>query len=151
MNRLHSTLILVALAVALAGLCACSRQPPREQNPSPKQIARPGPQVVLPRARVDQFDVQPPRSLVLSDMEKNSSQVWFFDETRQGEGFLNQTEVYSRAGCALAGAPLQAGDVVKVVGHRAPDQRLVADIIWVLTIEMDAADCTGPPADQEGR
>ncbi len=127
----------------LLALCGCNNQIVTPNNVSPGNVSDSAIIIIIDEAEVAEFRVQPPRSIVFSKTVQGFTQVWL-DESTEGDGFLNNTETFSRNGCPLAGPPIQAGDSIKVSGHLNENGQLIADTIWLLNVEIDATDCTGP-------
>jgi hypothetical protein len=127
----------------LYALCGCSNPIATQSNPPPSDSS--DSKITVAEVQVAEFRVQPPRSIVFNESVQGFTQVWL-DESPEGDGFLNNTETYSRNGCPLAGPPIQTGDSIKVNGHRDEHGEIIADTIWLLDVEIDATDCSGPPA-----
>ncbi len=133
-------LITLVCVFAFAG---CAGQTLDQSGPPTNRSAKSDSNIVISGAVVEEFIVSSrPRSIVLREAVDGVTQIWF-DETSEGE--VN-TQTYSRDGCPLAGPPIQAGDSIKVVGHLDKDSKIIADTIWILDIEVDSTDCSGPPA-----
>ncbi len=127
----------------LLALCGCNNQIVTQNSSPPSNVS--DSEIIIAEAEVAEFHVQSPRSIVFSESVQGFAQVWL-DESPEGDGFLNNTETYSRNGCSLAGPPIQADDSIKVSGHLNENGQLIADTIWLLDVEIDATDCSGPLA-----
>lgn len=132
-------LLLSVVVVCLLALGGCKPTAPMPGTP-------PSGEIVLPRARVKEFLTDPSRSILLTEAVNGVSQVWL-DEWGAGSQVENRTQTYSANGCLLVGLPVQAGDVIKVVGQvDAASGRFVAKTIWMLDVEIEGPR-EGPPAE----
>lgn len=132
-------LFLSIIVGCLLALCGCSPVPPVQGTP-------PSGEIVLPKAQVKEFLVEPPRSLILAEAINGITQVWL-DESGGGGHAENRTQIYSANGCPLTGPPLLPGDAIKVIGQMdAPSGRFVAKTIWMLDVKIEGP-CEGPPAE----
>jgi|YNPNPStandDraft_1061719.scaffolds.fasta_scaffold12666_7 hypothetical protein len=127
------------IASCLLNLSGCIPLAPAQSTPTPGEV-------VILEAKVKDFLVDPPRSIILSTAVDGVTQVWL-DESG-GDGHLeNRTQTYSANGCPLAGPPIQAGDTIKVSGRMdEASGRLIAASIWVLNVEIEGP-CEGPSAE----
>ncbi|MCS6883155.1 MAG: hypothetical protein RMK84_06580 [Oscillochloridaceae bacterium] len=136
-------LYLLVLTPVLTAVWGCSLRLPGQGNPAPGAPA--DAPIVLAKATVAEFLVQPPRKIILQEPVDGFEAIWL-NERPVGTGFENSTATYSRNGCPLAGPPIQSGDTIKVLGH-LKNGALIADIIWLLDIEIATTECDGPAAD----
>ncbi|MCX7792188.1 MAG: hypothetical protein N2378_16255 [Chloroflexaceae bacterium] len=134
---------LPVIIATLVAVWSCSVPLPGRSGPPPTE---PGSyQIVIAKATVAEFLVQPPRKIILQEPVDGFEAIWL-NERPVGTGFENSTATYSRNGCSLAGPPIQSGDTIKVLGH-LKNGALIADIIWLLEVEIATTECDGPAAD----